>query len=256
MTGHMDDVDMTRMARLGITPITAEEGLALFEAARVTGAACLVTAKIAPALLRPHLETGTLPAVLQGLVRAPVRRATAATATGSATLRDHLARLSPEEAEDALATLVRTQVALVLGHSTPDTIDLGKAFKQLGFDSLTVVELRNRLVSATGLRLAPTLVFSYPTPRELGRHLFDLMRPAPDTSTDEEAKIREVLRTVSIDSLRSAGVLELVLACANPLRPDVAGQVPDTGTADTGTDTLAALDLDALVDLALDERDD
>ncbi|MGW7824888.1 type I polyketide synthase [Streptomyces puniciscabiei] len=256
MTGHMDEVDLTRMARLGIEPITAEEGVSLYEAARATGAACLVPAKITPALLRPHLETGTLPAVLQGLVRAPVRKATATTATGSTTLRDRLAPLSPEEAEDALATLVRTHAALVLGHSTPDTIDLDKAFKALGFDSLTAVELRNRLASATGLRLAPALVFSYPTPRELGRHLFDLMRPAPETGTDEEAEIREVLRTVSIDSLRSAGLLELVLACANPPRPDTAGRVPDTGTADTGTDALAALDLDALVDLALAERDD
>ncbi|MGW4020947.1 SDR family NAD(P)-dependent oxidoreductase, partial [Streptomyces sp. NPDC005009] len=261
MTGHMDDVDLTRMARLGIKPLSAEEGVALFEAARATGAPCLVPAKIVPALLRPHLETGTLPAVLQGLVRAPLRKATAATATGAGTLRDRLAQWSPEEAEGALATLVRTHVAVVLGHSAPDTIDLDKAFKELGFDSLTVVELRNRLASATGLRLAPTLVFSYPTPRELGRHLLHLMRPAPDTGPDDEAGIREVLRTVSIDSLRSAGVLELVLACADPSRPDATGRVPDTGTADTGTadtgtDALAALDLDALVDLALDERDD
>nr|WP_263974219.1 type I polyketide synthase [Streptomyces albicerus] len=246
MTGHLDDVDLTRMARLGIKPITAKEGMALFEAARATGAACLVPAKIAPALLRPHLETGTLPAVLQGLVRAPVRKATAATATGAATLRDRLARLSPEEAEDTLANLVRTNVALVLGHTTPDTINLDKAFKDLGFDSLTAVELRNRLASATGLRLAPTLVFSYPTPRELGWHIFELMGPAPDASPDEEAEIREVLRTVSIDSLRSAGVLELVLACADPSQANA--------DADTGGDELADLDLDALVDLVLDEK--
>ncbi|MHA5051011.1 type I polyketide synthase [Streptomyces sp. SD15] len=254
MTGHLDDVDLTRMARLGIKPITAEEGVALFEAARATGAACLVPAKIAPALLRPHLETGTLPAVLQGLVRAPVRKATAATATGAATLRDRLAHLSPEEAEDTLAALVRTHVALVLGHTTSDTINLDKAFKDLGFDSLTAVELRNRLASSTGLQLAPTLVFSYPTPRELGRHLRGLLRPAADIGSAEDAEIREVLRTVSIETLRSAGLLDLVLACATPPQSDAAGQVPDIGTADTGTDALAALDLDALVDLALDER--
>ncbi|WP_455770193.1 type I polyketide synthase [Streptomyces erythrochromogenes] len=254
MTGHMDDVDLTRMARLGIEPMTAEEGTALFEAARATDAACLVPARITPALLRPHLETGTLPAVLQGLVRTPVRRATAAAAGGAATLRDRLARLSPEEAEDALAALVRTHVALVLGHSTADTIDLDRAFKDLGFDSLTVVELRNRLASVTGLRLPPALVFSYPTPHELARHIFDLMRPAPDPSTDEEARIREVLRTVSIEALRSAGVLELVLACAGPPPTDSAGKGPDSGMPDSGTDALAALDLDALVDLALEEK--
>ncbi|MFI6475149.1 type I polyketide synthase [Streptomyces sp. NPDC050516] len=254
MTGHLDAVDLNRMARLGIKPITAEEGVALFEATRATGAACLVPAKIAPALLRPHLETGTLPAVLQGLVRAPVRKATEAAATGAATFRDRLAGLSSEEAEETLAALVRSEVALVLGHTAPDSIDLDKAFKTLGFDSLTAVELRNRLAASTGLQLPPTLVFSYPSPRELGRYLSGLLRPAVDPGVVEDAEIREVLRTVSIERLRSAGVLDLVLACAGPSGPGAADRAPDTGTADTDIDALAALDLDALVDLALDER--
>ncbi|MGW1216673.1 type I polyketide synthase [Streptomyces sp. NPDC002499] len=266
MTAHLDDADLTRMARLGIEPFPAQDGAALFEAARACGTACPVPARITPALLRPHLDSGTLPAVLRGLVRAPVRKANTAADTATATFGDRLARLAPQEAQDALATLVRTHVAVVLGHSSPDTIDLDKAFKELGFDSLTVVELRNRLASATGLRLAPALVFSYPTPRELGRHLLDLMRPAADPDQDEdedeEARIREVLRSVPVDRLRSAGLLEPVLACAGPPRPDPdttntnANSSTGTGTTDTGTDALARLDLDALVDLALDERDD
>ncbi|MGW2457309.1 SDR family NAD(P)-dependent oxidoreductase, partial [Streptomyces sp. NPDC001704] len=254
MTGHLDDVDLNRMARLGIKPITAEEGVALFEAARTIGAACLAPAKIAPALLRPHLESGTLPAVLQGLVRAPVRKATEAAATGAATLRDRLAALSDEEAEDTVASLVRGQIALVLGHSGSEGVDLDKAFKTLGFDSLTAVELRNRLAASTGLQLPPTLVFSYPSPRELGRYLCGLLRPAVDPAVAEETRIREVLRTVPIDRLRSAGLLDLVLACAGPAQPDAAGQAPDTDATDTDIDALAALDLDALVELALDER--
>ncbi|MEU5404304.1 type I polyketide synthase, partial [Streptomyces sp. NPDC005963] len=253
MTGHMDEVDLARMARLGVMPITAEEGVALFDAARATDVACLVPAKIIPALLRPQPETGALPPALQGLVSAPVRKATATTANGVPTLRDRLARLSPEEAEDTLAGLVRTNVALVLGHTTPDTISLDKTFKELGFDSLTAVELRNRLASSTGMRLAPTLVFSYPTPRELGRHIGDLMRPAtdPDPGSDDEAEIREALRTVSIDSLRNAGALELVLACANAPRANAGGQAANT---DPGGNDLADLDLDALVGLVLDEK--
>ncbi|MFJ4473184.1 type I polyketide synthase [Streptomyces sp. NPDC089424] len=258
MTGHLDDTDLTRMARLGIKPLTAEEGVALFEAARATDTACLVPAKISAALLRPHLETGTLPAVFKGLVRAPVRKATAVTATGAATLRDQLARMAPEKAEDTLAALVRTHAAHVLGHTTSDTVNLDKAFKDLGFDSLTAVELRNRLAAATGLQLTPTLVFSYPTPRELGQHLSGQLRPAAapgpagdagDAGDAEDARIREALRTVPIEALRSAGVLDLVLAIAGPPLPDSASFAPDTGT-----DPLAALDLDALVDLALDER--
>ncbi|MFI6644595.1 type I polyketide synthase [Streptomyces sp. NPDC050504] len=264
MTGHLDAADLARMARLGIEPMTADEGLALFDAARAADAACLVPARISPALLRPRLESGTLPAVLKGLVRAPARRAAAATDAGAATLRDRLARLTPEEAGDTVAALVRTHAAHVLGHTTADTVHLDKAFKDLGFDSLTAVELRNRLAAATGLRLAPTLVFSYPTPRELGQHLSGLLRPAEAPAEAGDAEIRELLRTVPIEKLRGAGVLDLVLAAAGRPGP---GTGTDTTTGTTGmsstsstssttdtNDALDDLDLDALVDLALDER--
>ncbi|MFE6407031.1 type I polyketide synthase [Streptomyces sp. NPDC057837] len=184
MTGHLDDADLTRAARLGIQPITADEGLALYEAARATDGACPVPAKIAPALLRPHLETGTVPAVLQGLVRVPVRRAAATTAVTDANgLRDRLARLSPEDAEETLGTLVRTEAAVVLGHATPDAVSLTQAFKDLGFDSLTAVEFRNRLNAATGLRLPAGLVFDHPTPRRLVTHLLTTLAPAASTPT-------------------------------------------------------------------------
>ncbi|MFE0422321.1 type I polyketide synthase, partial [Streptomyces sp. NPDC058953] len=185
MTGHLGAADLTRLARLGIEPVTAEEGLALYEAARATRSACPVLAKIVPALLRPHLGTGTLPAVLQGLVRAPIRKAaaSAAAATDNDALRERLVRLTPEEAEDALATLVRTHVALVLGHTASDAVNADQAFKDLGFDSLTAVELRNRINAATGLRLAAGLVFDHPTPRRLARHLYAVLAPTARAAT-------------------------------------------------------------------------
>nr|WP_285366889.1 type I polyketide synthase [Streptomyces sp. CWNU-1] len=179
MTGHLDDAQLTRLARLGIDSITAEEGLALFEAARVTPTACLVPAKIVPARLRSQRESGTLPTVLQGLGRVRVRKAAAATtATASAALRDRLAHISSEEAEDTLTTLIRTHVAFVLGHATPDAINTDQAFRDLGLDSLTAVELRNRLNAATGLRLPATLIFDHPTPHRLAAHLLATLAPA------------------------------------------------------------------------------
>ncbi|MGC5041421.1 type I polyketide synthase [Streptomyces sp. DT73] len=212
MTGHLDDADLTRAERLGIQAITADEGLALYEAARATRGACPVPAKIAPALLRPHLETGTVPPVLQGLVRAPVRRATAATATDATGLRDRLARLSPEDAEETLATLVRTEAAVVLGHATPDTVNLTQAFKDLGFDSLTAVEFRNRLNAATGLRLPASLVFDHPTPRRLATHLLTTLAPngpipaaAPATTVAATA-IDEPVAIVAIGCRYPGGV--------------------------------------------------
>ncbi|MDW6066446.1 phosphopantetheine-binding protein [Streptomyces sp. FXJ1.4098] len=109
------------------------------------------------------------------------RAATAASATDAtattggetpAALRERLAALpGPTERTGALLELVRTHAAAVLGHDAAETIDAGEEFRELGFDSLTAVELRNRLSAVTGLRLATTLVFDHPSPGALARHM-------------------------------------------------------------------------------------
>ncbi|MFE3938414.1 beta-ketoacyl reductase, partial [Streptomyces goshikiensis] len=164
MGGDLADGDRERINRGGIGALSPETGLALFDAARRTDDALLVPLPLDLAALRAQARAGMVPDLLRGLVRVPARRAAGqgATADGSA-LRTRLAALPAEEREAALLVMVRAEVTAVLGHASTDEVPADRAFKELGFDSLTSVELRNRLGAATGERLPATLVFDYPT---------------------------------------------------------------------------------------------
>ncbi|MFD4150996.1 SDR family NAD(P)-dependent oxidoreductase, partial [Streptomyces goshikiensis] len=172
MGGDLADGDRERINRGGIGALSPETGLALFDAARRTDDALLVPLPLDLAALRAQARGGMVPDLLRGLVRVPARRAAGhgATADGSA-LRTRLAALPAEEREAALLEMVRAEVTAVLGHASTDEVPADRAFKELGFDSLTSVELRNRLGAATGERLPATLVFDYPTPSALAAYL-------------------------------------------------------------------------------------
>ncbi|MFF8961061.1 SDR family NAD(P)-dependent oxidoreductase, partial [Streptomyces sp. NPDC014894] len=173
MTGELDTADQDRMTRSGVLGLSSEEGLALLDTAHRTGDAHLVPMRLDLAPLR-HADASAVPALLRGLVRAPARRAveTAAGSTGTP-LVERLVRLPENERETLLLDLVRDQVAAVLGHASADAVEPARAFKDLGFDSLTAVEFRNRLGATAGIRLPATVVFDYPTPAVLAAHLKD-----------------------------------------------------------------------------------
>ncbi|MGW0608892.1 type I polyketide synthase, partial [Streptomyces sp. NPDC002640] len=167
MAGSLDDTDRTRLRRTGIAPIGTDEGLVLLDAALTRTAPALVPARLDLAGLR-GVGAAEIPAVLRGLVRTTGRRRV----TGSASLDARLAGRTEAEQHEQLLALVRTEVAAVLGHADAASVDPGRGFNQLGFDSLTAVELRNRINAATGLHLSATLIFDYPTPTELAHHLW------------------------------------------------------------------------------------
>ncbi|WP_203842936.1 type I polyketide synthase, partial [Winogradskya humida] len=178
----LGEVSLNRIARSGIAAMGAEEGLAVLDRALARPEAILVPARLDLDGLRAQAaDLGEVPPLWRvlavqltegsGLRGAPARRTAAgATATpGDAgqALRQKLAAMPGPERDRFLLDLVRRLVAAVLGHSSSDAVEAGRAFTDLGFDSLTAVELRNRLRSETGLRLPATLVFDYPTPAVL-----------------------------------------------------------------------------------------
>ncbi|MFC8131974.1 SDR family NAD(P)-dependent oxidoreductase [Streptomyces sp. NPDC057302] len=157
-----------KVAQSETNGLSAEEGVALFDAA-VSGTDPVVVPMRLD--LRAVRELPVIPPVLSGLVRTTTRRAAETGSDPAAALRDRLASLAADERERVLLDLVRTQASAVLGHAGPEAVSLGQAFTELGFDSLTAVDLRNRLNLATGLRLPATLVFDYPTPAALAEFI-------------------------------------------------------------------------------------
>ncbi|MEU8695681.1 type I polyketide synthase, partial [Streptomyces sp. NPDC048665] len=119
-------------------------------------------------------------AQLPDLEQLRARRPAAPTASGADEndLMATIAALGDAERRHALLELVRGHIAYVLNHPSPDDVEPARAFRELGFDSLTAVELRNTLGEATGMRLPATLVYDYPTPAALAEHLGEQLAPA------------------------------------------------------------------------------
>ncbi|MEV0041811.1 beta-ketoacyl reductase, partial [Streptomyces sp. NPDC050804] len=170
MTGTLSEADMLRLARSGMPPLSVGRGVELFDAVATGTRALVVPVRLDLPALR---DRGEVPPLLRGLIRTASRRA--ATATAAPRSADALARrltgLSDEERRDVLLKLVRDQAALVLGHPDGTAIGATRQFQELGFDSLTAVDFRNRLNAATGLRLPATLLFDHPTSADVVDHL-------------------------------------------------------------------------------------
>ncbi|WP_338119886.1 type I polyketide synthase [Streptomyces scopuliridis] len=172
MTSTLEDHDVRRVSSgSGMPLLSVEQGLALFDAATASDEALVVPLSIGGGAIP---SAAGVPALLRGLVRTGRRAAkSGAAGVSRAGLVERLAALRENERPRLLTDLVRAEAAVVLAHSSPEAIAVEREFRQLGFDSLTAVELRNRLASATGLTLPATLIFDYPTPARLAAYLLD-----------------------------------------------------------------------------------
>ncbi|MEJ2858519.1 MULTISPECIES: thioester reductase domain-containing protein [unclassified Saccharothrix] len=178
MGSGLSDVDLARIARSGFKAITAADGPDLLDAALATGLPAVVATPLDIAAIR---ASGRVPTLFADLVRTPVRRTAATTETPTVPPAEQLAELDPAQRYALLLDRVGAEVAAVLG--TTSAPEPTRPFTDLGFDSLTSVELRNRLTTAIGTPLPATLVFDHPTPHAVAEHLSALLARSEDPPT-------------------------------------------------------------------------
>jgi acyl transferase domain-containing protein/NADP-dependent 3-hydroxy acid dehydrogenase YdfG/acyl carrier protein len=196
-TGMVADADLARLARLGTRPLPSGQALTLFDAARGAAQAHLLAIRLDGAALRAQASSGVLSPILRDLVRVSVRRP-----DDQGSLARQLAAAPEAEWQRIVLDLVCGHIATVLGHPSPQAVDPERSFSDMGFDSLAAVELRNRLIQATGLRLPATVVFDHPTPAAVAAYVAAKVapsgsrRPALDGELD---RLDGLLRSLASD---------------------------------------------------------
>jgi acyl carrier protein len=183
--------------------LSSAHGLELFDLAVAGEEAMVLAAQLDMSILRSEISSGTVVPLLRGLVHVPAR----STATPERrSLARHLASLPQEERIEALLQAVRVESAEILCLASPKAIGPARPFKELGFDSLAAVELRNRLGALTGLPLPATLVFDYPTSRELAEYLLgQLAQEGASTEVSVDHALDEIERMMSAIAQHEAG---------------------------------------------------
>ncbi|MEU0648276.1 SDR family NAD(P)-dependent oxidoreductase [Streptomyces umbrinus] len=186
----LGEVDIERLQRQGVRPMASREGLALFDAALSRDEPVLVPARLnLPAPGEPGADRVGSP-LLRGLVGPPA-------GPGSREVTDvgiaqRVRSLPRAAAEAVLLNVVRTQTAIVLGHTPTGRVGPVVAFKDLGIDSLMALELRNKLAAVTGLKLPATLAFDHPNPSALARFLNAGIHPAADRESPADRLTKEI----------------------------------------------------------------
>jgi hypothetical protein len=205
LTSHLGEEGRSR-ARGGVLPLASAQGLDLLDAALTGTAPVAVAVNVDLAALRAQAQARTLAPLWQGMVQAPAVRQAGASAGGApagVALREQLAGLPEERQVQVVLDLIRGQAAAVLGHGSADPVRPGAPFSDLGFDSLTSIELRNRLATMTALRLPATLIFDHPTPHALAAWLRSAITPDGSASAQAQAPASPVPILSALDQLKS-----------------------------------------------------
>ncbi|MGW4774995.1 SDR family NAD(P)-dependent oxidoreductase, partial [Nocardia sp. NPDC004278] len=207
MTEQLSEGDLARMNRSGLAPMSTEHALTLFDRAVGNEYASVLAAQLDTAALLGLVSARQLPALFADL--APLARPGATSLGRDSDLRHRVQGLNDSEQRRMILDAVRAQIATVLGHDGPAAIAAGRPFLELGFDSLSAVEVRNRLKSITGLTLPATLIFDFPTSTVLAEHLHKLLcgesRNTP-TDSDDNDPVEEFFTEYS--DARRSGTLE------------------------------------------------
>ncbi|MFE3022450.1 beta-ketoacyl synthase N-terminal-like domain-containing protein, partial [Streptomyces sp. NPDC059256] len=226
-----------RRALGALKTTTLEHCLAAFDQALASGRSRVVPVQLDHTELRRQAQAGTLAPVFRGLVRTPTGRA----ASPGRDFARRLRSLSEAEQTQVVSQLVRTHIASVLGHRSAEAVEGERPLQEAGFDSLTAVELRNRLAAALGLKLPPTVLFDYPTANALAEHL-----------RGEVIGIRQETAALRMTDVDDEPIAIVGMACRYPggaVSPDALWRlVAEGGDAITEFPTDRGWDLDALYD--------
>ncbi|MCO5974065.1 type I polyketide synthase [Actinoallomurus soli] len=237
-SGMTVQADRGRIAQAGIVPLPADLGLALFDLALELDEPLAVPVTLSRPALRSRRKAGMLPAILGDLVRDATRRHEGAGVPGP--LFGRLAGLTGSERERAITSAVRAVAAAVLGHANASDVATDRTFTELGFDSLTTLELRNRLARETGLTLPATLAFDYPTLSQVSAYLQDRMEPADAASEPPAVDVERLEAALAAADAstreRLAAQLRAVLGRWSDDRVPEAG--PVTGIEDASPETI------------------
>jgi len=242
--GMMSEYGEEQLLRRGIRPMAPELAIQALETALLRDETCVVVADVDWERFMPGYTAARARNLLQDLPQTrhlmSAEASIAQDTDGVDTERRRIAALPADEQMEAILDIVRSEAAAVLGHSAVDTIEPNLAFRELGFDSLASVGLRQRIQASLGVRAPVSLAYDYPTPRKAAEYLRTLLvdGDTPVTAIEEQLKGLEAgLRTVGSDELLRAKVVMRLTGLLAQWNTAGAEQQPDDRQElDTATD--------------------